>query len=215
MSKRGRKWPKFSRLLWAVFWVLAGLLQWWDHQRSKPPTPLPPRTGQYEQLQQVQWVNDANNDGDSFKVSHSGGEQVLRLYFVDCPETRDYSLVRGRLKDQAGYFGGLSLPQTLKIGQDAKIYTERLLRERRFTVFTRWERVYDSQRVYAVVIFDDGEELSEKLTRNGLCRIHTKGTRLPDGRSEYDFESHLRQLEREARDGRRGAWGQLRHPAGG
>ncbi|MGV3663008.1 MAG: thermonuclease family protein [Prosthecobacter sp.] len=158
-------------------------------------------------MRNVRLLENANNDGDSFKVAHSEGEQVLRLYFVDCPEKKQYALVNGRLKDQAGYFGGLSIPQTLKLGAEAQTFTERLLRERRFTVHTRWERVYDSERVYALVFFEDGEELSEKLVRSGLCRIHTKGTLMPDGQSEYEFENHLRLMEDEARRSRRGGWG--------
>ena len=49
---------------------------------------------------------------------------MLRLYFVDCAEKREYKLVASRLKDQAGYFGGLSIPQTLKLGQQAMVYTD-------------------------------------------------------------------------------------------
>jgi endonuclease YncB( thermonuclease family) len=132
------------------------------------------------------------------------------LYFVDCAEKRLYPLVKNRLKDQAAYFGGLSIPQTVSLGLEAKDFTERLLRERHFTIETRWERVFDSARSYALVFFDDGEELSEKLVKAGLCRIHTKGTWMPDGRREYDFESHLRALEKEAKAAHRGAWGRPR-----
>ncbi len=70
-----------------------------------------------------------------------------------------------------------------------------MLTEQPFTVQTRWERVYDSARSYALVFFADGEELSEKLVKAGLCRIHTKGTWMPDGRREIDFENHLRVLD--------------------
>lgn len=190
-----------------LFWALVGLVQLWDVSRGKPPTPKPEPDGHFVTLRDVKLLEHPNNDGDSFKVAHSEGEQVLRLYFVDCPETRDYPLVNGRLKDQAGYFGGLTIPQTVKVGAEARTFTEQLLREKRFTVHTRWERVYNSERVYAVVFFEDGEELSEKLVRGGLCRIHTKGTRMPDGQSEYHFESHLRAMENEARNSKRGGWG--------
>lgn len=213
--RRRRRSKSWSRLLWLLFWAVVGFVELWDAGHEKPPTPKPVPDGHFVTLREVSLVENANNDGDSFKVAHSEGEQVLRLYFVDCPETRDYPRVNGRLKDQAGYFGRLTVPQTVKVGAEAKTFTERLLREKRFTVHTRWERVYNSERVYALVFFDDGEELSEKLVRGGLCRIHTKGTLMPDGRREHDFEHHLRAMEDEARRHRRGAWGLSRHQGSG
>ncbi len=206
MSRRRRS--RLPRFLWVMFWAAVGLFQLWDHQRTdKPQTPTPEPNGQLMALANAHLLEDAGNDGDSFKIAHEGGQQVLRLYFVDCPEKRNYALVSSRLQDQAGYFGGISVAQTVRVGLEAKAYTEKLLRERPFTVHTRWTRVYNSERVYAMVFFDDGEELSEKLVKNGLCRIHTKGTRMPNGASEFEFENHLRALEQEARRARRGAWG--------
>ncbi|MFN0079760.1 MAG: thermonuclease family protein [Prosthecobacter sp.] len=198
---------KLSRNLWIAVWLLVALLQAWQHFREKPAPPVPEPDGHLVVLKHARLVDDSGNDGDSFKIAHDGGEQVLRLYFVDCPEKRQYALVNGRLKDQAGYFGGLSIPQTVSLGMEAKAFTEKLLREQDFTVQTRWERVYDSARSYALVFFDDGEELSEKLVKAGLCRIHTKGTMMPDGQREFDFENRLRALEREAKAAQRGAWG--------
>jgi endonuclease YncB( thermonuclease family) len=202
-----RRRSKLSRNLWAMVWVLVIALQLWDHFRGKTTAPRPETDGRFVTLANARFVEDANNDGDSFMIVHDGGEQVLRLYFVDCPEKRQYKLVEGRLKDQAGYFGGLSIPQTLSVGQEAKVFTETRLREQRFTVQTRWERVYDSERVYAMVLFEDGEDLAAKLVKAGLCRIHTKGTMMPDGQREFDFEARLRALEKEAKATQRGAWG--------
>ncbi len=196
-----------TRNLWIAVWVFVALIQAWDHYRDKPTPPKPEPDGYFVKLEHARLVDDAGNDGDSFKIAHDGGAHVLRLYFVDCPEKRQYSLVNNRLKDQAGYFGGLSIPQTVSVGLEAKAFTEKLLNEQRFTIQTRWERVYASERSYALVLFEDREELSEKLVKAGLCRIHTKGTMLPDGQREFDFESHLRALEREAKAAKRGAWG--------
>jgi endonuclease YncB( thermonuclease family) len=203
MKRRSRG----SRKLWTLLWLAVALLQAWNHYRDKPPQARPERDSRFVTLADAQLVEDAGNDGDSFKIAHEGGEHVLRLYFVDCPEKRLYPLVKNRLKDQAAYFGGLSIPQTESLGLEAKAYTEKLLIERRFKIQTRWESVYGSARSYALVFFDDGEELSEKLVKAGLCRIHTKGTWMPDGRREYDFENHLRALEHEAKAAQRGAWG--------
>lgn len=198
---------KGARHLWLLFWALIALLQVWDRYRIKPVQPKPPSEDRFVKLTHVHLVEDTANDGDSFKIAHEGGEHVLRLYFVDSAETREYARVKSRLKDQAAYFGGLTIAQTLAVGLEAKDFTEKLLREQHFTIQTRWHRVYDSERSYALVFFDDGEELSEKLVKAGLCRIHTRGTLMPDGRREYDFENHLRELERAAKAARRGAWG--------
>lgn len=198
---------KLSRNLWVLVWLSVALLQAWNHFRDKPTLPKSEHDGSFVALKHARLVDDSGNDGDSFKIVHDGGEQILRLYFVDCPEKRQYSLVNDRLKDQAGYFGGLSIPQTVATGMEAKAFTEKLLRGQDFTIQTRWERVYDSERLYALVFFDDGEELSEKLVKAGLCRIHTKGTVMPDGQREFDFENRLRALEREAKAAQRGAWG--------
>lgn len=203
MKRRSRG----ARSLWMLLWVVVGLLQFWHHYLEKPPQARPEAKSRFVQIADARLVADANNDGDSFKISYEGGEQVLRLYFVDCPEKRLYPLIKNRMKDQAAYFGGLSIPQTESLGLEAKAFTEKLLNGQRFTIQTRWERVFDSARSYALVFFDDGEELSEKLVKAGLCRIHTKGTFMPDGRREHDFENHLRELEREARKAQRGAWG--------
>jgi len=195
-----------SRFLWGLLWLSLALLQAWNYYRVKPASPRTETETHFVKLANAQLVEDASNDGDSFKIAHDGTEHVLRLYFVDCPEKRQYALVKNRLKDQAAYFGGLTIPQTVSLGLEAKIFTEKLLTEQPFTIQTRWESVYDSARSYALVFFADGEELSEKLVKAGLCRIHTKGTWLPDGRREYDFENHLRTLEHEAKSAHRGAW---------
>lgn len=196
-----------SRNLWILVWLVVAVIQVWNHFREEPSAPIPKHDGRFLVLGNARLVDDAANDGDSFKIAHDGGEHVMRLYFVDCPEKRQYSLVNARLKDQAGYFGGLSIPQTVSVGVKAKAFTEQWLRGRGITVQTRWERVYDSERSYALVTCDDGEGLAEKLVKAGLCRIHTKGTMMPDGQGEYDFEHHLRELERVARAEGHGAWG--------
>jgi endonuclease YncB( thermonuclease family) len=206
---------KGSRHLWVLLWAVIALLQIWDHYRVKPTPPAPVPDGRFVKLVKAHLVEDAVNDGDSFKIADDeGAEHVLRLYFVDCPEKRQYKLVNNRLKDQASYFGGLTIPQTVSLGLEAKAFTEKLLREQHFTVQTRWQRVYDSARSYALVFFDDGEELSEKLVKAGLCRIYTRGTVMPDGRREYDFENHLRDLEHHAKVAQRGAWSRSKQVQG-
>lgn len=202
---------KIGRLLWALVLVTLIAVEFWFRAVREPALKAPAvEVESLQPLTGVRYIEDDTNDGDSFVVDHEGQKLVLRLYFVDCAEKREYKLVAGRLKDQAGYFGGLSIPQTLKLGQQAKAFTSDLLRSRAFTVFTRWERVYDSDRIYAVIVFEDGEDLAHKLVQAGLARIHTKGVNMPNGRKANDYENHLRDVEKEARASKRGAWGMPR-----
>jgi len=202
---------KTGRVLWTLVLVTLVAVEFWFRSVREPPAKEPAvEIERLQPLSGVRFIDAETNDGDSFVVDHEGQKLVLRLYFVDCAEKREYKLVAGRLKDQAGYFGGLSIPQTLKLGQQARAFTADLLRSRAFTVFTRWERVYDSDRIYAVIVFEDGEDLAHKLVQAGLARIHTKGVNMPNGRKANDYENHLRDVEKEARAAKRGAWGMPR-----
>lgn len=165
-------------------------------------------TNGFETLSGCRLHDDRNNDGDSFKILHDGRVIELRLYFVDAPEKRLHQYNGERIDHQGRYFGKLSRDQTISIGLKAKAHTERLLNSRPFHVVTRWQPVFESGRYYAFVFFDDnGEELSESLTREGLSRIYTEGTNLPDGRTKAEFDRHLKKLEAEAKRDRRGGWG--------
>ena len=126
--------------------------------------------------------------------------------FADCPEKKRHHLNGDRIAEQGRYFGGLSEARTVVIGQQAQAFTQQLLSTGSFTVYTKWQSVYNSGRHYAFIVFPDGEDLSAKLIREGLARIHTGGTTLPDGRTTAQYQQQLRQLESEARAAGRGGW---------
>lgn len=216
----GRMSIRLKNVFWFVLVLGAfGLKLWLDScEVSNPPTAAiktastkPPknRTG-FTILEGARLMDHRHNDGDSFHISHGGSEYEFRLYFVDCPESRLHQFNADRIRQQGRYFGGLRDEQTIAIGQEAKAFTRRLIERGAFTIHTRWQPVYDSGRYYAFVFFtgSDGscEELSEKLVKAGLCRIHTEGTSLPDGRREKEFEQHLRALEKKAKAAKLGAW---------
>lgn len=165
-------------------------------------------------LERCRLVDDRSNDGDSFVIDQGNGEEItLRLYFVDSPEK--YRHPRGyneeRIADQGAYFGGLGADETVAVGQEARDFAIGLLERGGFRVFTRWEPVYDSERIYGFVEFTEGPHkgrfLSELLVENGLARIHTKGVDAPGGIRREAFEARLRALEAEARRSGQGAWG--------
>lgn len=184
--------------------------------------------GSFEVLDNCQWVDDKGNDGDSFKVKHGGNEYTLRLYYVDTPEkylSDKYKDQRKRVAAQGKYFGTLSPDQTVEIGLEAKAFTEKQMKGDPFTILTRWESVYDSERFYAFVWLpgstdDKPIKLSEELIKNGLARIHTKGPESQDS-SEFNqlknpqenrkqqgkYMQRLKKMEAQAKQAGVGAWG--------
>ena len=210
---------------------------WWDRSQggkglgifasdTKPPgdspnpqSTSPPKKGSstdlvggFDVLRGARLTDYRNNDGDSFQIEHKGEHYEFRLYFVDAPEKRAHSKNTERIGYQARYFG-ITPEQSVQIGTEAKQFTEELL-EDGFNVYTKWEPVYESGRYFAFVEVDrNGKSslLSEELTEQGLSRIYTQGKELPDGRSEREFETHLKKIEAEAKRSRAGAWGLTNH----
>ncbi|MGI8602113.1 MAG: thermonuclease family protein [Verrucomicrobiales bacterium] len=209
--------PKIA-LGWLIALALATFAFW---LRDEPQVLKPGHTsrapgpqwtpGQWQELTSCRLAKDRNNDGDSFRIAHAGGEHVVRLYFVDCCEKTRHHLNRARLIEQGAYFGGLDENDVIKIGRKARDEVLSLLEREPFVIFTCWESVYDSGRQYAHVMMSlpDGSRqwLCEWLVERGLARIHTKGSILPDGTPEPVFLGRLRALEKRARLARRGAWG--------
>ena len=155
-------------------------------------------------LDNCQLVPNKANDGDSFHVRANETEYLVRLYFVDAPETA--SVGQARLIEQAEYFG-VSVPQVIEIGLDAKKFVDAKLSEP-FTVVTRMAEGLGRskiQRVYGLVRTKDGD-LGEQLVANGLARIHGVHPATPDGSSGQDEIQKLEQLEQAAKQKKLGAW---------
>jgi hypothetical protein len=122
-------------------------------------------------------VPHANNDGDSFHVRCGADEFVLRLYFVDTPETN--LLYPERTREQAEHFGA-SLDDTLKAGARARSFVREALRGP-FTVTTRKAsapgRAKDP-RFYGMVEVG-GRNLDEMLVLQGLARAKGVAASVP------------------------------------
>ena len=155
-------------------------------------------------LDNRQLVPNKANDGDSFHVRANDTEYLVRLYFVDAPETA--SVGPARLIEQAEYFG-VGVPQVIEFGLDAKKFVDAKLSEP-FTVVTRLAEGLGRskiQRVYGLVRTGDGD-LGEQLVANGFARIHGVHPATPDGLSGQDEIQKLEQLEPDARQKKLGAW---------
>ena len=145
----------------------------------------------------------ANNDGDSFHVRCGADEFVLRLYFVDAPETN--LLYPERTREQAEHFGA-SLDDTLKAGAQARSYVREALRGP-FTVTTRKAsapgRARDP-RFYGMVEVG-GKNLDEMLVLQGLARAKGVAASVP-GEKARAHSQRLQLLEEQAKKSGRGLW---------
>jgi endonuclease YncB( thermonuclease family) len=165
------------------------------------------KSGDFTVLQGCKLIEDENrNDGDSFRLRHGDKEYVIRLYFVDCPEKRLHSYDADRIADQGKYFKGLSEKDTLELGDTAKNFSLDILRSERFEVLTKFEEVYSSGRHYGLIRFEDGSYLHERLVDQGLARIYTRGTDLPE-HSKQNQLIRLSKREKLSQTERIGGWG--------
>lgn len=149
------------------------------------------------------YLPHANNDGDSFRVRCGADEFVLRLYFVDAPET--HLLYPERAREQAEHFGA-SLDDTLKAGARARSFVREALRGP-FTVTTRKAsapgRAKDP-RFYGMVEVG-GRNLDELLVLQGLARAKGVAASVP-GEKARAHAQRLQVLEEQAKQKGRGLW---------
>jgi endonuclease YncB( thermonuclease family) len=192
--------------LWVLLAFIAMGFQVWRDIQDGPESSAKQASKVFEVIFGAKLHDHRDNDGDSFHLNHNGQIHEFRLYFADCPEKKRHQFNGDRLAEQGQYFGGLDEADTVAIGQQAQAFTLRLLSTQAFTLYTKWQGVYNGRRHYAFIVFADGEDLSEKLIRAGLARIHTSGIALPDGRSVSDYQNQLRAIEQQARSQRMGAW---------
>lgn len=164
-------------------------------------------------LDNCKLVPNKSNDGDSFHVQANETEYLVRLYFVDAPETA--SVGPARLVEQAEYFG-VSVPQAIELGLSAKKFVEAKLSEP-FTVVTRLAGGLgrsEIQRIYGFVRTKEGD-LGEQLVANGLARIHGTTAIPPGGLTSADERQKLATLENEAKQRKVGGWGVTGQPSDG
>lgn len=180
---------------------------------DKPRESIAERIGDekgWDVLTDCKLMRNGANDGDSFHVKANGKEYIFRLYYVDAAET---SLAfPERVADQAKYFD-LDDKDTLRLGDEAKEFTDRVLSKGSFTVVTQWEDARGNSRLpreYAFVVTDQGD-LDELLMAEGLVRLYGMRINGSFGTKKYN---ELKDLERDAKRARAGAWGLGKHEAG-
>ena len=155
-------------------------------------------------LTNCEYVSYAESDGDSFKVRSGTNEFLVRLYFVDAPESN--LRYAERTHEQSEYFG-VTLDETMRAGKMATAFVKEKLREP-FTIWTRWATAggrSKEPRYYCFVLVGTNA-LDELLIGNGLARPKGVRPNLPGGEKAMDHEARLRGLEAEARQQKVGLW---------
>src|SRR2546421_9491468 len=125
-------------------------------------------TRQWVMLTNCQYLAHQENDGDSFRVRAGTNEFLLRLYFVDAPETN--LRYPERTREQSEYFG-VTLDQSMRGGREARDFVRDKLRDP-FTIWTRWASAAGrskEHRYYGWVLAGTNA-LDELLISKGLAR---------------------------------------------
>lgn len=166
-----------------------------------------PALEKFEILPSPVLVDTPANAADAVRVRHGMDEHVFVLYFVDALETSmDHPQ---RVAEQGRWFQA-SEKAIVEVGQAAAAYVVKLLKENHFNVLTRWERVPNTARYYAVIKVQQPQGpvyLADLLVRHGYARVGSLMTELPDdARDQASYLDELRRLDEKARREKAGIW---------
>lgn len=164
-------------------------------------------TAKFEILTSPALVESASNEADTLRIRHGNDEYVFVLYYVDALETTmDHPQ---RVAEQGRWFEAEE-KDIISTGQDAALYVSKLLKENHFNVLTRWERVPNTVRYYAVILVQQPQGpvyLADLLMRYGYARVGSVMTELPDDRRDQaTYLAELKRLDEKARTGKAGIW---------
>lgn len=158
----------------------------------------------WEVLEDCRLVADKYFDGDSFHVRHGSQTLIVRLYFVDAPET-DAGLGE-RVKQQAAYYRATE-SAVLRGGRAAKELTERFL-SKPFRVITRRQAAPGASRDvrYYGIVEQEGKRLDAALVEAGLGAPTSPAAEYPDAAGGQRIGRELRALQAKAAQEKRGLW---------
>lgn len=164
-------------------------------------------TAKFEILPSPVLVEGSANEADTLRIRHGNEEYVFVLYYVDALETTmDHPQ---RVSEQGRWFQA-SAKDINDVGQDAALYVTQLLKEHHFNVLTRWERVPNTVRYYAVIKVQQPQGpvyLADLLVRRGYARVGSVMTELPDDRRDQPaYLAELKALDEKARQSKSGIW---------
>ena len=150
-----------------------------------------------------------SNDGDSFHVMAGGRHLLVRLYFVDCPETSAWAKTDARrLGEQMRHFGLPSVVDTVHFGKMAQAFTKKVLSEP-FTLYTAFAGAPGRsavKRIYGFIETAQGDDLASILVKNGLARTYGVRRKTPHGVPHDEMALRLADMEVAAMLMRKGIW---------
>lgn len=197
--RRARRYASSMTMLQTLPIILVALLTAFQFSEG-----IAAERKKWNTLTDCQYLEDKNNDGDNFRVKCGEKDFVLRLYYVDAPETN--LRYPERTREQSEHFG-CALDETMKAGVKAT-GTVRETLKRPFIVWTRWAGAAGrgkETRTYGLIEVD-GKSLVEILVTNGLARTKGVTANLPTGEKSKVYVEKLHALEAEAKKRQIGVW---------
>ncbi|MCP3880387.1 MAG: hypothetical protein GY701_18665, partial [Sulfitobacter sp.] len=144
-----------------------------------------------------------------FHVTAGGRHLLVRLYYVDCPETSAWAKSDARrLSEQMRYFGLPSVVDTVHFGKKAQDFTKTVLSEP-FTLYTAFAGAPGRsavKRIYGFIETSEGEDLASLLVKNGLARTYGVRRKTPHGVPHDEMVLRLADMEAAAMLMRKGIW---------
>jgi len=154
-------------------------------------------------------VGNQPHEGDIFLVEAGGKHVLMRLYFVDCPETSTATSTDARrVREQARYFGLPDARRVVHFGKEAEKFVAGLL-AKPFTLHSAFATApgrSTQPRVYGFITTAEGNDLATLLVQNGYARTQGLGRATPQGVSRNVMVRRLRDLELAAALRRAGIW---------
>jgi len=167
------------------------------------------RAADWQKFPDCRLIENVSNDGDSFHVRTAGRELLVRLYFVDCPETSAASDVDAkRVREQSRYFGLVEMARVVHYGKEAQRFTAEVLKEP-FTVHSTLATAPGRSampRMYCMVTTAAGKDLGTLLVERGLARVYGVKRSTPDGRTGDEMARQLQNRETGTMLQRVGIW---------
>lgn len=159
-------------------------------------------------------VESRANEADTLRIRYGNEEHIFVLYFVDALETTMNH--PQRVAEQGRYFGKTPDKTILEMGQEAAAYTVQLLKDKHFNVLTKWERVPNTVRYYAIIKVQQPEGpvyLADLLIRKGYAWVNGLSTELPEEKRDLPtYMVELRNLAKKARETKQGIWTKVTKP---
>jgi DNA uptake protein ComE-like DNA-binding protein len=172
-------------------------------------TAAPLKAGDLQVFKGCVLKENKSNDGDSFHVMAGSRSMLVRLYFVDCPETTAWAKSDARrLSEQMRYFGLPSVVDTVHFGKSAQQFTKRVLSEP-FTLYTALAGApgrSSVKRIYGFIETAKGDDLASLLVKNGLARTYGVRRKTPHGVPHDEMSLRLADMEVAAMLKRNGIW---------